>query len=262
MLIVVAGAGSGAVVMLPFLHREVDDKKTILPQPEPLAVLPKPDIVKQLTPTKKNLPASDMKTPTIKPLEKKDEPDTKQEAVPVVAKPPQPEIKKKVDEPKAIAKIEPRIDGKKSLVAKVVILGETIRLKDPDGEYTVATLNNGDKAVLVGTIKTLKIAGLNEKSELDASLLEAEEIIFTGNINGGSKVTLGKTQKLTILDVNGPQTQITVTLTRDGTLKFRRLNGGVRLQYAKAERTDPPLRIERGEVAPQAEFRELTPPQR
>jgi hypothetical protein len=317
-LFVAAAIGFGVVIGLPSLNRDDEVKKTMLPEPEPIAIAPKPPIKKAIPPKKK-------------PTEKKSDPDAKKEDV--VARPPEPETKKSEDEPKidpkklkedvpkVIAKEQPKIDPKKTPVAKVVILGETVRLKDPDGEYTVNTLNQGSKAVLVGTIKTLKIAGLNEKSELDATLLEADEVVFTGNINSGSRVLLGKTRSLKVRDVNGqslldataasadvvrlegalssgstvkvqaaggsvellgdvngeikleihardvtfrgavngPQTQVAVTLSKDGSLKFRRVNGGVRFLYGKAAPGDPPLRIERGEVAPQAQFSELRP---
>src|SRR5205807_1722480 len=70
------------------------------------------------------------------------------------------------------------------------------------GEYTVKPLARGKEIELIGVIKTLTIAGLSERSAIDATKLVADEIIFTGNVNGGSKVTLGKTRTLHTREVN------------------------------------------------------------
>ena len=57
--------------------------------------------------------------------------------------------------------------------------------------------------------------------------------------------------------VNGTQTRLDVTLTRGGTLQFLRLNGGVRLEYHKADAADPDPRVIMGEVDPRAVLRQL-----
>src|SRR5262249_53375648 len=89
---------------------------------------------------------------------------------------------------------------------RLIVLDNLTKINDPDGEFVQPTINGGKTIVLLGVVKTLKIAGLNEKSTLDATRLEAEEIIFTGHINGGSKALLGKSQRLTVRDINDRST--------------------------------------------------------
>ncbi|MSQ96970.1 MAG: hypothetical protein EXR98_20785 [Gemmataceae bacterium] len=308
-LIVLAAVGIGVVVAIPFLQKEDDGTKTIKPKPEPIALLPKKEPPK--TPIR---PTSNEKKSVIEPVPK----------TPVKV---EPEPKKKEDEPKKIdVKIEPKVeakkDDKKPAAAKIIAVGDDlIKLNDPDGEYTVETLNRAMQLKLIGTIKTLKIAGANDRSVLDASDLEAVEIIFTGNLNSGSKVILGKAQTLKIRDINdkstldasaldaraivlegavnsgstvklhaasgsalfigdingdaqltivakdvefrgainGGQAQLDVTLTKNGSLKLTRVNGGVRLHYSKASASDPEPRIDLGEVDARAQVRMVPP---
>src|SRR5437667_12093258 len=83
-------------------------------------------------------------------------------------------------EPKRIeAKtIDPKIDEKKPAIEKVdkiiVVDDSLIKLNDPDGEYHVKALHGGMKVEIIGRIKTLKIAGLNEHSVLKLSELVAD----------------------------------------------------------------------------------------
>ena len=199
-------------------------------------------------------------------------------------------------------------------------------------------MHGGAELTLIGRIKTLKINAINERSVLNATGLEADDIIFLGNINSGSKVLLGKARTLKIRDindqsllngsaldahtvlagavnsrstlklhtpkgrvemlgeinesaqidiaapdgrivfkgingnakltllardvefqeaVNGPQTRIMLTFSKDGSLKFRRLSGGVWLHYRNADPRDPEPRIERGEVDRRAELHQV-----
>ena len=59
--------------------------------------------------------------------------------------------------------------------------------------------------------------------------------------------------------INGDRTQITVTLTNDGSLTFLRLNGKGHLHWRQADASDPEPLIERGTVNDRAEFRRLPP---
>jgi hypothetical protein len=191
-LVMLAGLGIGVIVAIPYFQVEDEKPKTIKPKSEPIAALPKKELPKK-PPTVKIDPVKltkfEKKTPAIPaPVEKKVEPEPKKTET---IKPP--------------AKVEPtpKKEGNQRPIAKIIQLGDDlVKLNDPDGEYTVKPLSQGKELKLIGTIKTLKIEGLNERSTLDAVDLVAEEIIFMGNINGGSKALLGKTKTLKIRDVN------------------------------------------------------------
>lgn len=58
----------------------------------------------------------------------------------------------------------------------------------PDGEHVIESLNGGETVRLAGKVRTLRINSVNEESLLDASRLEAREIIVSGSINGRSTV--------------------------------------------------------------------------
>jgi len=308
--IVLAALGLGGVVVYTSWTPEVSGPQTIRPKLEPIA---------------------EFKKKAAEPV--------KREPVKVVAVESKPEpLPKTMDEnPKALVKTDleplppPKIEPKKEMklpdpplekkppTVKAITLGNVTKLNDPDGEYVVKTMTGGQEITLLGKIKTLKIDSVNERSVLDATRLDAEEIVMTGDINSGSKVLLGKAHTIKIrslndqslldasemdaenvlltggvnsrstlklhvpkgsividgeingdaqveivakkLDlrgaVNGPQTYILLTLSKGGSLQFRRLSGGVRLHYRKADAGDPAPRIERGEVDARADLREL-----
>ncbi len=305
-LVILAASGIGVVVALPFFQPEDDGTKTIKSKLEPVALLPKP-------PPPKKQPPPEMKLPIIKmPIETPVEPEPKKSPVKV-----EPEPKKKIDvEPEP--KVEVKKEDKKPAAAKIIAVGDDlIKLNDSEGEYSVPTLNRGRQLKLIGIIKTLKVAGGNDGSILDAADLEAVEIVFTGNLNSGSKAILGKAQSLKIRDINdkstldastlaareivlqgavnggstvkldaangsvvflgdingdgqltivakdvefrgainGGQTQVDVTLTKNGSLKLTRVNGGVRLNYSKANANDPEPRVQLGAIDARAQVR-------
>lgn len=341
-LIVLVASSLGGVLWWQLMQPEDDGTTTIAPKAGPIAILPKKETPKK-TPEPKQEPvrvASNPKKETSPPV-KKIEPEPKE------APPPVEPAKKKEDEPpkkvevKVEPKIEVKVEPKKPGKAKVIAIDNQIQLNDPDGEYTIETINRGRTVIVAGTVKTLKIAGLNEQSTLDARELDAREILFTGDVNS-SKVLLGKAQTLTLravnnrsqidgsllsakeikltgainsgssvklhapggvveilgdindqgqIDVaapegkvlflsqgassinsgarltvlardvdlrgavNGPNTRLEFTFTKDGTLKFQRLNGGVTLHYRSANASDAPPRVEEGAVDARAEFR-------
>ncbi len=372
-LIGLAGLAIGLVVAMLYLLGDSDQTTTIPPKTERFAELPKKkeepkklaELVKKPMPkppanadrptdrndkkvndpreTKKQEEKKSDATSVAKMPEEKKQEEKKQEIAKAEVK-VEPKAEPKV-EPKAEPKVEPKDDAKTPPV-KLVVLGNLFRINDPDGEFNVEVLNRGKEITLLGKVKTLKIAGANENSILDASRLEAQEVIFVGNINSGARITLGKAHTVKIADVNngslidaseaharaiilagsinsgstvklhapqgtiefagelndrsqleidapagkvlfrgrdassinssakvriiakdvelrsavnGPQTQLDITLTKDGSLKVERLHGGVRLLYRKADASDPQPRIDRGDVDPQAEFRELPP---
>ena len=158
----------------------------------------------------KDQPAPKIEAKVTPPPEKKIEPkiEVKKEIEAKEIKPePKIEVKKEIKpEPKIEAKIEPRNDEKKLAAGRVIILGNDIKLNDPDGQFDIKPINGGEKIIVQGKIKTLTVAGLNDKSILDATLLDAGEILFTGNLNSGSTVLLGKAGKLRLRDVNDHST--------------------------------------------------------
>ena len=76
-------------------------------------------------------------------------------------------------------------------------------------------------------------------------------------INGDSQLTIVARDVELRGAVNGLETQLAVTLTKDGSLKFARLNGEVRLHWRKADASDPMPRIDAGEIGRTAQFRML-----
>ena len=65
------------------------------------------------------------------------------------------------------------------------------KLDAPDGLAEVVDLNGDDRIVLMGRIKVLKLNAVNGSVQLDASGLEAEEIILAGDINGNCALKFG-----------------------------------------------------------------------
>jgi hypothetical protein len=362
-LVVLAGLGIGLVAVLPGLQRDDGRTPFIKPRTEPSAALPKPEEPKKthvkkepvrLATNDKDTPKTETKTP-VEPEPKQNTPEPKKDPEP--NKTVEPPLVKKIDEPKKVdepkKKVdeprkkldEPKIAVKKDgpMPAKFIAVDEHLaKLNDPDGEYTVKSMHRGMQIKLIGKIKTLKIADVNERSTLDVSELIAEEVVFIGNVNSGSTVILGKADMLKIRDVNekstidataveargilvegainsgstlklkapkgtveftgeindrsqievaapegkvvfkgrgdsainsnarvtvqarhvefggainGPETQINITLTKDGSLKFRRLSGGVQMLWNKADARDPEPRIDAGAVDARAIFR-------
>jgi hypothetical protein len=308
LFIVLAALGLGGVLVYTSWTQEVSGPQTILPMTEPIAEFKK----KAAEPTKRE-PVK------VVAVEKKPEPLPKKvDEKPIVKDDLEPLPPPRIEPKKAEKRLDPPPE-KKPTTIKAITLGNVTKLSDPDGEYVVKTMTGGQEVTLLGKIKTLKIDSVNERSVLDATRLDAEEIVMTGDINSGSKVLLGKARTLKIrslndqalldaseLDgqnvfltgavnsrstlkvhapkglvqidgeingdsqieivaknlelrsaVNGPQTFILLTLTKGGSLQFRRLSGGVRLHYRKADPGDPAPRIDRGEVDARAELREL-----
>lgn len=190
------------------------------------------------------------------------------------------------------------------LAAALALAGRETPVNSPNGSITLPPITGGRTVKLTGVVKTLKVTSLDNKSVLDASRLEAREIIilrgindgstaklnapdgivtFEGQVNNGSNVVVtapgGKVlfqdannninsdSRITITasdvefrgQINGDGTQINVTLTRGGQLKFREINGAARLHYKNADATLPDPRIEAGIVRNTAELKKLVP---
>jgi hypothetical protein len=163
---------------------------------------------------------------------------------------------------------------------------ELVKLNRPDADYLVKALNDGASLTLMGKVGTLRVEGVNG-AFLDASRLEAKSIVFYQGINGRSMVKLhapnGRVSLATInaeaqveIDAPGGRTEIrdingeaklrvrtkelrlngdvngtsllNVVFTKDGSLKFVRLQGECKLLWKKDAPTDPEPAITRGEI--------------
>ena len=321
--ILLAALGLGGVLLFTAWANDSTEPQTIPPKTEPIAEF------------NKNA-AEPAKTERVKivVIEKKPEPEPKKieeppKVLPKTApEPPPAKVEPKIELKKEEKRPDPPLEKKQPAV-KAIVLGNVTKLSDPDGEYVVKTMQGGQEITLLGKIKKLVIQGVNERSLVDATRLDADEIVLAGDINSGSKVLLGKARTLKIrsindqslLDasdlnaqnvvltgavnsrstlkvhapkgsveiageindqakieiiapggngdaavnggaqlrivaqslelrgaVNGPQTFIHLILSKSGSLQFRRLSGGVRLHYSKANASDPAVRVDRGQV--------------
>jgi hypothetical protein len=71
-----------------------------------------------------------------------------------------------------------------------VLPGNEVVLNNPEGQYAVEGLDRKSRLTLRGKVKTLKVGMVADGSVLDASGLEAREIVLTDRIDGGSTVRL------------------------------------------------------------------------
>ncbi len=95
-----------------------------------------------------------------------------------------------------------------------VLAGNERKLDRPDGDYEIEVLKGDAVIKLTGKIKTLKVPLVEGAATLDASALEAKEIIFTGKINNQATVKLnapegsvrfnGAVEGAAVLEVNAP----------------------------------------------------------
>jgi hypothetical protein len=186
LLIGLASLGIAFVAIWPLLMTN-DEAEPIKPRTEVFAVSPKkaaPLIEKPAKPVAK------------KPVEPVEPVEVAEPiAMPMLKKAQLPEIvKEKI--------IQQKSEEKKQADAKVIILEPNIKLNDPDGEFVLKPVNAGKEVILLGVIKTLRLSGAGDRARIDATRLDAQEIIFTGNLNGGAKVLIGKARTLKIAGVN------------------------------------------------------------
>jgi hypothetical protein len=178
--------------------------------------------------------------------------------------------------------------------------GGEIKLDDPDGEYYVELLSN-KTLKLNGRVQRLRIGEIKDRGVLDASQLEANQVIIERGIrndatvklnapgghvevrgplnergklfvvapdggvtftekcevNNQSNVTLTARRVEFLGKVQGWNTQVTMTITAGGGLRFRELNNGAKMQYKKANPKDPDVDVSGGDVIGQAEFRRV-----
>ncbi len=73
------------------------------------------------------------------------------------------------------------------------------KLDAPGGTAEVIALDGSDRIVITGRVKVLKLNSINGDAQLDASGLEAEEIILDGDVNGNCRLQLNsRNGKVTI----------------------------------------------------------------
>lgn len=73
------------------------------------------------------------------------------------------------------------------------------KLDAPAGTAEVIALDGSDRLTLTGRVKVLKLNSINGDAQVDASGLEAEEIILDGDVNGNCRVRLNsRNGKVTI----------------------------------------------------------------
>lgn len=149
-----------------------------------------------------------------------------------------------------------------------------ILLDNPDGE-TSGVVRPGGHLILVGKVKRLVVPGLQAGAVLDASRLEAAEVVVVGPIDGAAKLIVraaggsvrlrGKVDGGSVVDVTGrvvqfdepiggAGTRAIVTLTSGGELTFAAVGGSSRLEYRRANPADPAPKLVVGRVVPPGVF--------
>ena len=86
-------------------------------------------------------------------------------------------------------RLQPEPDPLPKAVAEV-LAGPVRTLNRPDGEYVLEPLNGGANVTLRGKVRKLTVPLVDAGSRLDASGLEAKEIVFENKIDAGSRVRL------------------------------------------------------------------------
>ncbi len=166
------------------------------------------------------------------------------------------------------------------------------RLEGPAGTHTVEAINNGKRTRLSGRIGTLRIKGVHD-GELDASALQARAIVLEGAVNGksvlklaapGGTVTLAGLNAEANVEIDAPggsvstgdlngdsrlemraremkflgnvqgSSAVALTLTANGAVQFKLLQGDSKVMWNKEKPSDPSPRIEEGEVRGSAQF--------
>jgi hypothetical protein len=85
----------------------------------------------------------------------------------------------------------------------------TLQLDKPDGEHVIDSVGDQSSTKLTGKIKTLKIGTITGRTQLDASQLEAGEIIVKGEISG-----------IPIVKLYAPKGKVTFEGTIEGPVKL------------------------------------------
>lgn len=141
-------------------------------------------------------------------------------------------------------------------------------LDNPDGD-TKSVVRPGGHLVLTGKVRRLVVPGLKAGAVLDASQLDAAEVVVEGPIDGGSRLVArtgsgtvsvrGRVEGGSVVDVSGRlvsfeqpiggvNTRVTVTLGSGGVVSYAAVGGSARLEYRRANPADPPVRPAGGAV--------------
>jgi hypothetical protein len=89
-----------------------------------------------------------------------------------------------------------------------------IELNNATGEHKIGKIDGGGKYVFKGKIGRLVVGELNGRCEVDASGLEAGEIVF-GLVDGATKLTLNATGNVTFTDKIDGKSHVEVTTKGD-----------------------------------------------
>jgi len=68
--------------------------------------------------------------------------------------------------------------------------GEPVRLNDPAGQHEVAAVDGQQRITLEGRIRTLRIGSINGETAVDASGLDAREVVVANGVNGQATIKL------------------------------------------------------------------------
>jgi hypothetical protein len=119
---------------------------------------------------------------------------------PIEVPPPKP---KPVDPPPVVPPPKPKPVEPVKPGPVVRIDAKEVRekqLDNPHGIATVSDMTREDRLTLTGRVKVLKIGSVTGKATLDASGLEAEQIVITGDVTDGAAVK-----------VNAPNGKVTIS---------------------------------------------------
>ncbi len=97
---------------------------------------------------------------------------------------PQPPTQPVVEPP------QPQPEPKPAPKPEQLVGADVFELNQPDAVHTLPLMRKGERVVLKGKVKTLRIAGLDAGAILDASKLEADTIHISGKIDGRSVLRL------------------------------------------------------------------------
>jgi len=135
-------------------------------------------------------------------------------------------------------------------LASEVVLGDvngncTVKVNSPNGLVTVANSVNGQADMTIMAPGGTVIFGKMFEEGL-------------GTVNGNVKITI-LAKKVEFWGEISGQSQIDVTLTSGGRLKFVRLNGNAQIVYRKQAENDPAVTVDQGELKAQGKLREEKP---
>lgn len=85
----------------------------------------------------------------------------------------------------------------------------TVQLDKPDGEYVIDSVGDQSSIKLTGRIGKLKVGNISGKTQLDASQLEASEIVVKGEISG-----------IPIVKLNAPKGEVSFEGEIEGPVKL------------------------------------------